>query len=86
MPSPSKSQQRRSKRFDKPLQPQPVASRNVDHSVTMFGRRVTPWRSTRDEAVADAEANGHAEREPWPGGKLYLNVGVEIISRPRHAA
>ncbi len=35
-------------------------ARRIHYAVTLFGSRVTPWRRSRDAAVEDAIAEGHA--------------------------
>jgi hypothetical protein len=41
-------------------------------------RRHGPWRETRDEAVADALAEGLAHREDYPGAPVCLDELVEV--------
>lgn len=49
------------------------------YAVALFGRRVTAWRTSRDDAVFDAIRKRLASRDDWPGGKVYTSIGVKII-------
>jgi hypothetical protein len=50
------------------------------YAVTLFGRRVTPWRLSMRAAMDDALAEGHATQEP--GCAPYMWVGVDLVSEP----
>lgn len=50
-------------------------------AVTLFGRRMAPWRSTRDEAQSDAVDLGLGHKEQWPGGRIYTDAGVTVVAR-----
>ncbi|MCC7393817.1 MAG: hypothetical protein IT553_03075 [Sphingomonadaceae bacterium] len=51
-------------------------------AVSLFGRRVTPWRDTREAAQRDAVRKRLGDRDDWAGGRFYADVGVRIISEP----
>lgn len=50
----------------------------IHYAVTLFGRRITPWRRSRDAAVEDAIAEGHASLDREDGG-LYWWAGTDLI-------
>lgn len=50
----------------------------IHYAVSLFGRRVTPWRRSHDDAVEDAIAEGHATRDREDGG-LYWWAGTDLI-------
>ncbi|PAL20182.1 hypothetical protein [Sphingopyxis sp. GW247-27LB] len=52
------------------------------HAVFLFGRRVTPWRGDRAQAIEDAIAEGHATRDPIPRAPVFWFVGARLVERP----
>lgn len=52
----------------------------VRYAVTLFGRRVTPWRASRDDAVDDAIRDGHASRD-HEDADLYWWAGTDLVER-----
>lgn len=53
-------------------------NRRVHYAVTLFGRRATPWRRDKDDAVADAIAEGHASLDR-DTQTLYWWTGTDLI-------
>jgi hypothetical protein len=49
---------------------------------SLFDRKRTRWRSTREEAIEDAVANGWAARDEYVATRIFYSVGVKIEEDP----
>lgn len=48
------------------------------YRATLFEKKRTRWRSTREEAVEDAIAKGWASRDEYVAARIFYGVGVAI--------
>jgi hypothetical protein len=56
----------------------PASKAKYRWTILPLRRRHGPWRETRDEAVADALAEGLAHREDYPGAPVCFDELVEV--------